>query len=146
MSVGQKRENGPKENIRGNDAEVLRVLQSAKAPMTAYQILAEARSTQIAAPTTVYRSLTRLIEKGRAHRLESMNAYVACTEHDHLHGPTVFAICRECGHVDELCDADTLQHLSADARRVGFHVDSTMIELSGRCASCVLSGPTQRSA
>jgi len=115
--------------------------------MTAYQILAEIRSVRIAAPMTVYRSLTRLMERGFIHRLESMNAYVACTEHDHQHGPTVFAICRDCGHVDELSDIDTFDHLAADARRVGFQVDTTVIELSGRCAACaVISGPTQKSA
>jgi Fur family zinc uptake transcriptional regulator len=145
MDVGNKQKSRPNETIRGNDAEVLKVLRSAKSAMTAYQILAEAGSTQITAPTTVYRSLTRLIEKGLVHRLESMNAYLACNEHDHLHGPAVFAICRDCGHVDELCDADTFEHLAADARRVGFQVDATVIELSGRCSSCVgLSGPTQR--
>ena len=60
-----------------NDVEILRVLRSAKSPMSAYAILDAVRNTRITAPTTVYRALSRLIADGAVHRLESLNAYVA---------------------------------------------------------------------
>jgi Fur family transcriptional regulator, zinc uptake regulator len=120
----------------GNDVEILRVLRSAKSPMTAYAILDAVRSNRITAPTTVYRALSRLIENGVIHRLESLNAYVVCSDQPHPRGTSVFAICRDCGHVDELAEADVVQRLQADATRLGFQVETTTIELTGRCASC----------
>ncbi len=139
--MGKMRQRKAREAVGSNDATVLRVLRSATSPMTAYQILAAARSEQIAAATTVYRSLARLTKNGVAHRLESMNAYVACSDCGHHHGPVVFAICRDCGRVDELSDRDAVERLTVDAHRLGFTVDTAMIELSGRCASCI--GGTQ---
>jgi Fur family transcriptional regulator, zinc uptake regulator len=120
-----------------NELAILHVLRSAKSPMSAYAILDAVRATRITAPTTVYRALSRLIAGGAVHRLASLNAYVMCSDHHHAHGPPVFAICRDCGHVDELAEADVVQRLQSDATRLGFHVEATTIELMGRCASCV---------
>jgi Fur family transcriptional regulator, zinc uptake regulator len=122
-----------------NDTLILNVLRSAEAPLTAYTILDAVRGQRITAPTTIYRALARLMQQGAVHRLESINAYVACSDHRHPHGPTVFAICRDCGHVDELAEADVLQHLQRDATRLGFKVEATTIELTGRCATCAQS-------
>jgi Fur family zinc uptake transcriptional regulator len=122
-----------------NDVKILRVLRSAKSPMSAYAILGAVQNTRITAPTTVYRALSQLIADGAVHRLESLNAYVACRAPSHLHGSSVFAICRECGHVDELAEFDVVQRLHSDATRLGFQVEATTIELTGRCALCAQS-------
>jgi Fur family transcriptional regulator, zinc uptake regulator len=119
-----------------NEGEILHVLRSAESPMTAYAILDAVRNNRITAPTTVYRALSRLIANGTVHRLESLNAYVMCRDQPHPRGSTVFAICRDCGHVDELAEADVVQRLQSDARRLGFRIETTAIELTGRCASC----------
>ena len=50
------------------------------------------------------------------HRLESINAYLSCSSHNHLHGPVAFAICRECGRVDELVGDLLTRHLKANAK------------------------------
>jgi len=120
-----------------HELAILRVLNSAKSPISAYAILDAVRTTRITAPTTVYRVLSRLIANGAVHRLASLNAYVTCRDHQHAHGPTVFAICRDCGHVDELAEADVVECLRSDATRLGFHVEAATIELRGRCASCM---------
>ena len=135
-SKALKPSEAPKPIVGGNDEAILRVLRSSKAPMTAYAILDAVRGNKIKAPTTVYRALSQLMEAGAVHRLESMNAYVACSDHQHSHGPTVFAICRDCGHVDELVEADVVARLQADAMRLGFHVEATTLEMTGRCVSC----------
>ena len=122
--------------MASNDGEIFRVLRSAKSPMSAYAILDALRNSHITAPTTVYRALSRLITDGVVHRLESLNAYVACSDQRHPHGSSVFAICRDCGHVDELAEADVVQRLQSDATRLGFQIEATTIELTGRCASC----------
>jgi Fur family transcriptional regulator, zinc uptake regulator len=119
-----------------NHELVLRVLQAAKAPMTAYEILHALRRNGFNAPLTVYRALKRLMDSGQVHRLESINAYLSCSGHKHDHSPVIFAICRDCGHVDELAENALAKHLKVDAKRCGFRVDAAMIELKGTCASC----------
>src|SRR5665213_429917 len=119
-----------------NHELVLRVLQAADAPMTAYEILHALRRNGFNAPLTVYRALKRLMDSGHVHRLESINAYLSCSGHKHSHGSVVFAICRDCGHVDELAGNASAKHLKADARQRGFRIDAAMIELKGTCASC----------
>ena len=123
--------------ITTNELAVLRVLGAAKSPMSAYAVLDAVRTTRITAPTTVYRALSRLIANGAVHRLESLNAYVACSDHRHTQGPTVFAICRDCGRVDELAETEVVERLQSDATRLGFRVEAATIELRGRCASCL---------
>ena len=119
-----------------NHELVLRVLQAANAPMTAYEILHALRRNGFNAPLTVYRALKRLMDSGQVHRLESINAYLSCSGHKQNHGPVVFAICRGCGHVDELAGNALVKRLKADAKQHGFRVDAVTIELQGKCAFC----------
>jgi len=74
-----------------NHQRILRILQSAAGPMTAYEVLDAARKHEISAPPTVYRALNKLIEQGTAHRLETINAYVACVDSQHRHGAAATA-------------------------------------------------------
>jgi Fur family zinc uptake transcriptional regulator len=104
--------------------------------MTAYEILDALKRKGITAPPTVYRALTRLLEEGLVHRLESINAYVACSEEKHHHGPVAFTICSDGGNVDEIEEGRLVRRLTADAARNGFKVEAATIELKGRCASC----------
>jgi Fur family zinc uptake transcriptional regulator len=119
-----------------SQAATLRALRAAGRPLTAYEVLdtlrAERRS---AAPPTAYRALARLMELGLVHRLESLNAYVACcAEHDSA-GPA-FSICDDCGTVDEITDPRIGDGIAAAARRGGFEPVKSVIELHGRCAGC----------
>jgi Fur family zinc uptake transcriptional regulator len=138
-SVGAGRVRSAAASATANDAEILRVLRSANAPMTAYAILDAVRGKRITAPTTVYRALSRLTRGGVVHRLESINSYVVCCDPRHHDGPNVFAICLDCGHVDEMLEVDVVQRLQENATRLGFQVEAATIELSGRCASCAKS-------
>jgi len=104
--------------------------------MRAYEILAALRPFGISSPPTVYRALNRLLEDGLVHRLESINAYVTCAIETHLHGTTVFVICRDCGGVDELDEAELVARLRAQAIAHGFRHDETVVELRGQCAAC----------
>jgi len=130
----------PRKCSKPNHERVLRILKETAAPMTAYAVLDAARKHGITAPPTVYRALKRLIGEGRVHRLESINAYVACTDAHHAHGTAVFAICNACGHVDEISETGTLKRLAAKANAHGFKVEHAVIELRGRCASCAAAG------
>src|SRR5665213_2030210 len=103
-----------------NHELVLRVLLSATAPMTAYEILSALRRYGITGPPTVYRALNRLMETGQVHRLESINAYLACSSPHHHDDLAVFAICRNCHHVAELAEGTLARHLQTNAKQYGF--------------------------
>ena len=117
--------------------QVYRVLRSARGLMTAYEILDAVRPKGISAPPTVYRALNRLMREGLAHRLESMNAYVACADTRHRHETAIFAICHDCGHIDEMHEGSVVEQLMSRISKYGFSVDQTTIEIRGLCASCV---------
>ena len=109
-------------------------LRDAARPVSAYEIIDSLRDKAILAPQTVYRSLDRLIASGAAHRLESLNAFVACS---HAHkGPVIFAICDRCGGVDEVDEAKALVALADWADNARLSVRQITLELRGTCARC----------
>lgn len=117
------------------DKMLLDVLREAPGPVSAYDIIEMLRPEAVLAPQTVYRSLERLIEEGRAHRLESLNAYVSCNHPEH-HEATAFAICQNCRQVIEFDDTGVTAQLKSWARKNGFDVSQMTLELRGICAAC----------
>src|SRR3982074_3486466 len=119
-----------------NTERVLQVLKSAAAPMTAYEVLKSIRSERPWAPPTAYRALNRLVEEGRAHRLESINAYVACSHGYHAGVAAVIAICRRCGRAEELAEDRLIAKLRHIAKAHRLQIARAVIELTGCCAPC----------
>lgn len=119
-----------------NHERVYQALRRAGAPRTAYQLLEEMRADGISAPPTVYRALERLVRDGSAHRLESLNAYVACSSPGHRHDSPVFVICGQCGSIAELVEPRVTAALRRCAVEAGFVIDHATVELTGRCAAC----------
>jgi Fur family zinc uptake transcriptional regulator len=113
----------------------LAALAAAGRPLTAYEVLeAVRRARPTAAAPTAYRALARLVALGLAHRIESLNAWVACSaEHD---GAPAFSICDDCGTVDELADPGLASSVARLAEAGGFAPTRPVIELHGRCAGC----------
>lgn len=122
-----------------NQSLVLSVLQSSDQPLSAYRILDRLRDEGFKAPLQVYRALEKLIEAGRIHRLESLNAFVVCSHsrHGRIHPRiTAFQICEACGKVDEFHSEKAEDALAGHARSRGFKMRSTTIEVHGLCAHC----------
>jgi len=120
-----------------NQLHVLAALRAANAPLTAYALLERLRVWGFNAPTQVYRSLNRLVEVGVVHRLESLNAYVTCTDADHCtFGFTAFAICDSCGGVEELIDERFTASLAHLAKSHAFTPANATVELHGNCGQC----------
>lgn len=125
------------EDLTRNQALVFAALDSSNNPMSAYSLLDELRSEGLRAPLQVYRALDKLVEMGMVHRLESLNAFVACSHPQCADNETIaFTICEECGKVSELADAGLAVHLGALARKDDFIARKTTIELRGSCADC----------
>jgi Fur family zinc uptake transcriptional regulator len=125
-------------DLTRNQVLVLGALNKAEAPLSAYNILDRLRDDGLRAPLQVYRALDKLVERGLAHRLESLNAFVACAdEHCHRKGLIAFAICENCGRVDEFADSVVEDQLGGWASRAGFRPERTTIEMRGRCETCL---------
>lgn len=125
-------------DLTRNQGLVLGALAHAEAPLSAYDLLDQLREDGLKAPLQVYRALDKLVERGLAHRLESLNAFVACADqHCHRTGLIGFAICDTCGRVDEFADPVVETRLGDWAATNGFVAKTTTMEIRGRCAVCV---------
>jgi Fur family zinc uptake transcriptional regulator len=118
------------------DRMIVEALRGAGRPVSAYELIDQLREQAVLAPQTVYRALDRLIATGAAHRLETLNAFVACS-HTRHEGRAVFAICESCGTVDEFDEPKAVDCLAAWAKRAKFSVREMTLELRGRCSDCV---------
>lgn len=124
-----------------NQLHVLERLEAAASPLSAYTLLDQLRDQGFRAPLQVYRALDGLMAAGLAHRLESLNAFVACAgghrhdDHDHL--MTAFAICDSCGQVAELSDHDVDHRLNDWISSTGFSAKKAVIEFRGTCGKCL---------
>ncbi len=116
--------------------DVLSVLSACDKPMTAYQILEQLQMVEPnIAPPTVYRTLSALTDQGRAHRLESIKAFVPC-RCNHVESVPVLAICEDCGSVEEHDGSDLLPKLTALTDRNAFRADRHIVEIHGQCGTC----------
>ena len=119
---------------------MLEILLESHAALGAYDVLArlnaEGRNAQ---PPVAYRALDFLVANGFVHRIESMNAFVACVCPDEAHRPA-FLICRTCRQVAEAPATSAREALTQDARSLGFQVDAVSVEARGLCPACAPSG------
>lgn len=124
-----------------NQTLVLKALDSAEGPLGAYAILDRLRDKGFRAPLQVYRALDKLLEFGLVHRLESINAFVACAHPEcHAHATIAFAICDKCGRVSEFGDEDVEDRLGTWAKEHKFKPTKTTIEIRGFCEKCASEG------
>lgn len=121
--------------------QVLAVLASSHKPLGAYEILElVAPDGPRPAPITVYRALDFLIAQGLVHRIESRNAFLACS-HGHASGALVaFLICERCGAVGEAPSTAIADAIKASARQQGFTPKISVIEVTGVCGHCAAAG------
>ncbi len=115
---------------------VLELLIDAGGPAKAYDLL-DGLKTEAgpAKPPTVYRALDFLTRLGLAHRVETLNAFVAC-DVGACARTTIFLICTLCGRTEESDAGHALVDVSEAAAREGFAIERTMIEARGACAAC----------
>jgi len=134
-SLAMPRKGAKRRPAQEQDKIIVEALRHAGRPVSAYELIDQLRDRATLAPQTVYRALDRLIASGSAHRLESLNAFVACRHAAHR-GAAVFAICEECRTVTEFEEPRAIASLAAWARKAKFAVRRITLELRGRCAAC----------
>lgn len=102
---------------------------------TAYDILDALREEGFKAPVQVYRALEKLTTEGFVHRIESLNAYIACDRARH-DSAVAFAICENCGSVCEFTQPEVMAGLGDWAAGQAFVTRQATIELTGLCKPC----------
>jgi Fur family zinc uptake transcriptional regulator len=112
---------------------VLELLLAARGPVKAYDLIA-AYGDGGAKPPTVYRALEFLERMGFVHRLESLNAYVACRRSGEVHA-AAFLICECCGATVEI-EPEVSAGVEAAAGAHGYALRGLTLEARGLCGAC----------
>ncbi len=110
---------------------VFELVVNADGAVKAYDILGQIRpDIGSPKPPTVYRALDFLTELGLIHRVEALNAYIAC---DHSQGNHIaeFFICENC---DSLQERHANDHVECIPN--GFAIRHSVIEHYGLCTNC----------
>lgn len=82
-------------------------------------------------PPTVYRALEFLTRLGLVHRVEALNAFIAC-DHNHQGHLAEFFICESCHKVEE-----RHAHDHTDCKPAGFTITRSVVEHYGDCGNCI---------
>ena len=115
---------------------VLELLWDVHEPMRAYDILEKIAVEGFGSqPPVVYRALDFLIEHGFAHKIERLNAFVACDCPGADHGAK-FLICTSCNRVAEFDDKTITKALGKLAEGSGFAIGRATLEVEGICPDC----------
>jgi len=122
--------------LTGQRRDVLCCVAQGHAAVGAYDIIERmAALGPRPAPITVYRALDFLQAHGLVHKIESRNAFVACS-HPHEGEPAALLICGRCGVVSEIDVPEVFAAVAAAARAQGFGPGRTVIEMTGTCGPC----------
>ncbi|MFV0644988.1 MAG: Fur family transcriptional regulator [Sphingomonadaceae bacterium] len=118
------------------EALVIHAMDASSRPLSAYDIAemtCQAGSSLNA--NQVYRTLGRLIDRGKVRRIETLNAYMCCNgEVD------ACMICDDCHRVRLLDVPDLRGMIGKIAKRENFIPDRHIIEILGQCADCQPAG------
>ena len=120
--------------VRQKTLEIL--LQEHRA-LGAYEVLDRLRDAGFGSqPPVAYRALEFLVAHGFVHKIERLNAFVACTRPGTAHSPA-FMICRECEAVAETQSTPARGAFGDAAKAAGFVIERTVVEAEGLCPACV---------
>lgn len=115
---------------------VLEILLESHRAHGAYDVLERlAEDGAKPAPPVAYRALQFLSEHGFVHRIERLNAYIACNHLHDGHSPA-FMICRSCDRVEESHADIAGATLGNAALASGFKIERTVVEAEGLCPDC----------
>ena len=117
--------------------KVLELLLQEHRALGAYAILDHLREAGFGSqPPVAYRALDFLSEHGFVHKIERLNAFIACTHPDTRHAPA-FMICRLCNAVAEARSMSAKGAFGDAARAAGFQIERTVVEAEGICPACM---------
>jgi Fur family zinc uptake transcriptional regulator len=123
------------ERLTSSRRRVLDLLLQAGTPMKAYDLMAAfGPEGEPAKPPTVYRALEFLTRVGLAHRIESLNAFIACGLDERPH-TAAFLVCDCCGTALEI-EPPASGPVEAAAQAAGYRLNGVTVEAHGLCSDC----------
>ena len=126
------------ENLRFTPVRraALEILLREHRAMGAYELLDRLNEAGFGGqPPVAYRALDFLVAHGFVHKIERLNAFIACAHPGASHSPA-FLICRLCDAVAEAQSAPARGSLGEAARATGFTIERTVVEALGVCPAC----------
>lgn len=116
---------------------VLEILLAEHKAQGAYDVLRQLTAEGLGSqPPVAYRALDFLVTHGFAHRIERLNAFVACAHPSERHAPS-FLVCRACHAVAEAPGRPAARAMRNAAGDLGFAIERLVIEAEGLCPACV---------
>ncbi len=115
----------------------LDLLLRAGGPVKAYDLMAGfGPGGEPAKPPTVYRALDFLMKRGLVHKIERLNAFMACghAEGDEAH-TAAFLVCDCCGDAREI-EPPPSAAVEAAAKASGYALTGVTLEAHGLCPDC----------
>jgi len=114
----------------------LEILLEEHRAIGAYEMLGRLQAEGLGAqPPAAYRALDFLVAQHFAHKVERLNAFVACAHPGADHAPA-FLICRGCSRVAETLALPLDAPLDDTIDASGFLVEKVVFEAEGICAEC----------
>ncbi|MDR1360043.1 MAG: transcriptional repressor [Deltaproteobacteria bacterium] len=115
---------------------VLEILVERGEPVKAYDLLEDMRACgRPITAATAYRTLEFLLEQGFAHRVNALNAYVACTG-EHAAERLFLLVCSVCRKTEEINDPEIYRSLLGRLTELGFPLAGGSVEVQGICPCC----------
>lgn len=134
LALAEARCRADKLQFTSTRRRVLELLLEQHKALGAYELLERlSREGLGSQPPVAYRALEFLVKHGFAHRIERLNAFIACTDPGCRHAPA-FMICRVCHSVAEASASRNI--LGQAARGAGFRIERTVVEAEGVCPEC----------
>lgn len=115
-------------------------------PLGAYTLIEQLadKTQRRIAPPTVYRTLEFLLDLGLIHRINSLNAYIGCSEPQSHQTPSnedvdkhnYFLICKKCHHTQEVIETSLSDKIKAVSQSFDFLPQEQWLEITGLCEEC----------
>ena len=116
--------------------KALEILLKEHRALGAYDVLKRLHAAGFGSqPPVAYRALDFLVSNGFVHKIEKLNAFIACSKPGAPHAPA-FLICRACDLVYERIPGPVRNMLNTAANETGFTIEKSIIEFEGICCSC----------
>ncbi len=117
--------------------QILQLICQSHHAVKAYDLLEEIKPDfNNAKPATVYRALDFLLKEGFIHKVESLNAFIACNQ-GHCNYERMLLICTQCHEIEERTGNNMIKTVTTELQQSGFISQIKTIEIQGICVNCV---------
>jgi Fur family zinc uptake transcriptional regulator len=116
---------------------VLENLFKSPGPVKAYDLMENLRAQgHRLTASTIYRILEFFLQNGLVHRVNALNAFVACQEERKVEHNPLILVCPDCQATTEINDEGLYTTIFNRLGDLGFSVKDGSVEVRGVCRRC----------